>query len=182
MGSSGSAGVKSGMKEQKQDLMPCHWMCLPLLSHGVLQWHRIMECRMAVFVVEQQCPYQDADELDEHSLHLSAWANPPSFTCDTPACWPQPLAYARLIPPGVKHAQASMGRVLTHPGYRGRGLGRLLLQKALEAHCQHHAGYGLKISAQTHLLPFYAQQGFQAEGPAYLEDGISHTAMVWTQA
>ncbi len=132
----------------------------------------IYMARQEVFAIEQQCVYLDVDGLDERSFHVVAWS----------AGQLQPMAYARLIDPGLKYEEASMGRVITTSAARGRGLGRELVARAI-AHAEHAwPGGGLRISAQTHLVPFYESFGFVAMGLPYLEDGIDHTEMLRTSS
>lgn len=132
----------------------------------------IYMARQQVFALEQQCVYLDADGHDAASMHLAAWA--PEVV--------EPLAYARLVAPGVKYAEPSMGRVITTRAGRGRGLGRELVRRVI-AHCGRvYPGLGLRISAQSHLESFYAEAGFHVCGPRYLEDGIDHTEMLLSPA
>lgn len=125
----------------------CHFDALTLL---MLQ--NINRARQLVFVIEQQCIYLDADGHDESAFHLAAWSPGQSL----------PWAYARLLVPGQKYAEPSMGRVLTLGAARGTGLGRELVQRAI-GHCsERFAGHGIRISAQTRLAAFYASEGFVA--------------------
>ena len=88
------------------------------------------------------------------------------------------MAYARVVHPGWKYAEPSIGRVITIAPARGTGLGRELVRRAI-AHCGAvFPGQGIRISAQTRLEPFYVEVGFIAVGPPYLEDGIPHTEML----
>jgi ElaA protein len=152
------------------------WMCGPMQQYSTLAWHRILCARQAVFVVEQNCAYPDADAVDEHSRHLSAWLRPETENKgDEPG---QLLAYARLIPPGLKFEQAGLGRVLTSASVRRCGLGATLLERAIQALEQWLGPGTIRLSAQSHLTQFYGRQGFQTEGSAYLEDGIEHIDMV----
>lgn len=128
----------------------------------------IHRARQQVFVVEQRCPYADADGCDEHAFHLAAWA--PGN--------PVPLAYARIIDPGVKYAEPAIGRVLTTAAGRGRGLGRELVQRAVEHTLEAFPGQGIRISAQSHLEAFYRSFSFGVVGERYLEDGIPHIEML----
>ena len=128
----------------------------------------IYMARQLVFAVEQNCVYLDADGVDAHSFHLAAWSNDRTV----------PLAYARIVHPGQKYAEPSIGRVITTRGARGTGLGRELVRRAV-AHCSAaFPGHGIRISAQTRLERFYAAFGFVAAGAPYLEDGIPHTEML----
>jgi ElaA protein len=90
----------------------------------------------------------------------------------------EPLAYARIVPPGLKYAEASIGRVITTAPGRGLGLGRELVRRAVAQAAEHHPGHGIRISAQSYLEPFYGGFGFRIVGERYLEDGIPHTEML----
>ena len=136
----------------------------------------IYRARQQVFVVEQQCAYLDADGADSASFHLAAWAS--ASASSAPASAPQVLAYARIVPPGLKYAEASIGRVLTLAAVRGTGLGHELVRRAV-AHTGHaFPGHAIRISAQAHLQAFYRAAGFVSVGATYLEDGIAHIEML----
>ena len=135
---------------------------------GVVELDAIYRARQQVFVIEQQCIYLDADGHDAHSLHLAAWAGDPAL----------PLAYARVVHPGRKYAEPSIGRVITTEAARGTGLGRELVRRAVALCTEAFPGRGIRISAQTRLERFYAEFGFVAVGAPYLEDGIPHTEML----
>lgn len=143
------------------------WQCLRLQDMPPLALHRMLQARQQVFSIEQQCIYLDADDADEASWHLCAWA--PGL---------QLRACARIVDPGVKYPEASIGRVITTQAARGTGLGRELLRRAIDHAGRLHPGVGLRISAQSHLVRFYGDFGFQAVGEPYLEDGIPHTEML----
>ena len=142
------------------------WCAFEELS--VFELQAINSARQAVFSIEQDCVYLDADGFDERSFHLAAWS-------------PQhrmPLAYARVVHPGLKYAEPSIGRVITTEAARGTGLGRELVRRAI-GHC--HAvfpGQGIRIAAQSRLERFYAETGFIAVGEPYIEGGIPHTEML----
>ncbi len=128
---------------------------------------RIHMARQQVFVVEQDCVYLDADEADEVCWHLAAWREGAA----------ELLAYARIVPPGVKYAETSIGRVITSAAARGSGLGRELVRRAVAQAEAIFPGQGIRISAQAHLARFYAGYGFVTVGNEYLEDGIPHIEM-----
>jgi ElaA protein len=153
-------------------LPPLDWrfVAFDMLSPRELQG--IYMARQRVFAVEQDCAFLDADGYDEVAHHLAAWA--PGER--------EPFAYARLLPPGTKYADASVGRVLTSLGARGRGLGRELMVRALALVGSTWPGAAVRISAQTRLETFYASLGFVAVGPPYVEDGVDHTEMLRTAA
>ncbi len=132
----------------------------------------IYMARQQVFVIEQACIYLDVDGADEHGWHLAAW---PAGDGPVSAV---PLAYARLLPPGLKYAEPSMGRVITTEAARGTGLGRELVRRALELAGERWPGQGLRISAQARLERFYAGFGFVPVGEPYLEDDIPHIEML----
>jgi len=144
------------------------WTCVPFDSLAPRELQAIHRARQRVFAVEQSCAFLDADEHDEFAHHLVAWA--PGGA--------EPVAYARLLPPGAKYGEASIGRVLTTDAVRGRGLGRELMARALALVEAIWPGAGVRISAQTRLEAFYVSIGFVAFGPPYLEDGIDHTEML----
>lgn len=127
-----------------------------------------MVLRQEVFIVEQNCPYLDADGKDLYSWHLLARdaSN-------------QLVAYTRLLPLGVSYPEyVSIGRVVSAPAARGTGAGREVMQRSIEM-CRHLFGSeSIKIGAQTYLLRFYESFGFRSTGEEYLEDGIPHTKMV----
>ncbi len=176
------------------------WRCAPLHALHPLELHRIHRARQAVFVVEQSCAFQDADAADEACWHLSAWrlaapepapgAAPGASLGDTPVGGADDsflqalatgqaelLAYARLVPPGVKYTEASIGRVITTAAARGTGLGRALVARALAEAARLFPGHSLRIGAQSRLEAFYEAAGFQVVSERYLEDGIDHTEM-----
>jgi ElaA protein len=128
--------------------------------------YEIMQARAAVFVVEQNCPYQDADGADLQSWHLYVRANG------------ELAAYARVVDPGVKYAQPSIGRVLTLQKFRALKIGRALVSEAIRFSDAAFPGQGIKIGAQAYLQRFYESLGFQAASDLYDEDGIPHLKMV----
>lgn len=132
-----------------------------------MELHECMMLRQAVFVVEQDCVYQDADILDTQSYHLQ-------FRTEAGL-----VAYARILPKGTSYADyASIGRVVTAMSIRGEGLGKKLVQHAIQK-CQGlFPEESIKISAQAHLEKFYSELGFRTVGETYLEDGIPHIAMI----
>ena len=150
------------------ELSPIRWRWCRFDELSVHELNNIFMARQQVFSLEQQCIYLDADGFDEHSHHLAAWSTAERV----------PLAYARVVAPGLKYTEASIGRVITTAAARGSGLGRELVRRAV-AHCERaHPGLGIRISAQSRLEAFYAGFGFTIVGERYMEDGIPHTEMV----
>jgi ElaA protein len=129
-------------------------------------FYSILAARVAVFVVEQDCPYQDVDGLDFEAVHVTARSANGGV-----------LAYARILPPGLRFAEPSIGRVLTVMPARGTGLGRKLMHYSLEAAGKSFPGQPLRISAQQYLERFYADLGFETVRGPYPEDGIPHLEM-----
>ncbi len=144
------------------------WRCCRFDALTVRELQFIYMARQNVFAVEQQCAFLDADGLDEQAFHLAAWS--PRHR--------EPMAYARLLDPGAKYAEASMGRVITSAPARGIGLGRELVARAIACAEESWPGGAIRISAQARLATFYAGFGFVAVGPPYLQDGIDHTEML----
>jgi ElaA protein len=144
------------------------WRYAPFDALTVRELQYIYMARQAVFSVEQQCAFMDADGLDERAYHLAAWS----------PLQREPLAYARLLEPGAKYAESSIGRVVTTAAARGRGLGRETMLRALAHAGETWPGVGVRIAAQSRLEAFYESLGFVVAGPRYLEDGIDHTEMV----
>jgi ElaA protein len=144
------------------------WRWCHFDSLGVHELQAIYRARQQVFAIEQQCIYQDVDGADAVSFHLAAWGDEASM----------PLAYARVVQPGIKYAEPSIGRVLTSDAARGTGLGRELVRRAIHYCREVYPDQGIRISAQSRLERFYAGFGFVAQGERYLEDGILHTEML----
>lgn len=125
----------------------------------------IYQARTAVFVVEQNCPYQEVDDKDLQAVHFFA-KNAKNLT-----------SYCRLIPvdDGVH-----IGRVLVVKEYRGAGLARELVQKAMNYSREHFPMQPIHAQAQSYLQGFYESFGFRAVSEVYLEDGIEHLDMMYS--
>ena len=129
-------------------------------------WYQICIARIAVFVVEQNCPYQELDGQDLSARHLSVWTNRNDL-----------VAYLRILAPGERFTHPSIGRVLTTHAARGLGLGRPLMEAGIERCRQEFPQHDIELSAQAHLVDFYGSLGFKPVGETYLEDGIPHIDM-----
>jgi ElaA protein len=138
------------------------WCTFSVLSTREL--YEIMAARMRVFIVEQSCVYQDLDGLDEGAHHLVGWSD------DSVA------AYLRVLSPNTRFAERSIGRVITTQVFRGQGLGREVMQRAIDR----FAADPIRISAQAHLAHFYASFDFAPASAPYDEDGIPHIQMLRT--
>lgn len=125
-----------------------------------------IKLRNEVFVVEQNCIFQDADGKDLDAFHLFIYQEE------------KLLAYSRLIAAGLGYKEMSIGRIVSSPAARGMGIGRVLVAESIKA-CKQLFGEGsIRIGAQYYLLNFYRSFGFKEEGDIYLEDGIEHIEMV----
>lgn len=130
--------------------------------------YTIMQLRIEVFSVEQNCPYQDADGKDPHCWHLMIYDDKNTL-----------VAYSRLVPKGISYDNyTSIGRVVNAKSVRGQGIGKLLMQKSIDQAKQLFGDIPLKISAQAYLRKFYTELGFTATSEEYIEDHIPHIGMV----
>ena len=144
------------------------WVLFEDLTVDVL--FEIMKIRQEVFVVEQNCAYQDTDDLDRFSWHLVGWREGDSGK--------EIVAYLRVVFPGKKYTEPSLGRVLTLRSARGEGLGKALLSEALRYTAIQYPNINIRISAQRYLEKFYGSFGFEICSDPYEEDGIPHIEMI----
>lgn len=128
--------------------------------------YTILNLRNKVFVVEQNCVYNDTDEKDLDCWHLCGWQNNVL------------VAYARIIAPSISYEEASIGRVITHPDFRRFGFGKELMTIAIEKTISQFNVNSIKIGGQLYLENFYNNLGFERCSEEYLEDGIPHVEMV----
>ncbi len=136
---------------------------------GVHALYDALALRARVFILEQG-PYLDPDGVDVQCWHLLGREKAGALQ-----------AYLRVVDPGVKYPEPSIGRVVTAPEVRGTGLGRALMIEGIARCTQAWPGQGIRISAQARLARFYAGLGFQPVGAEYQEDGIPHLQM-WRPA
>ena len=133
-----------------------------------IQLYKLLKLRSEVFVVEQDCVYQDVDDKDIESYHVLMQTNDGLLT-----------AYARLLPIGLSYPNcAAIGRVVTSPKMRGNGLGRKLMQFCIQEIKRLWPNQEVKLQAQSYLTNFYESLNFRVVSEEYLEDNIPHTAMV----
>jgi ElaA protein len=125
----------------------------------------ILKLRSAIFVVEQNCVYQDMDDKDKTALHVIGYKEN------------ELVAYARLLPKGVSYKEASIGRVAVSQGQRGKKEGRALMEEAIRHTLKEFNTNEIVISAQLYLEKFYTDLGFIKESDIYLEDDIPHIKM-----
>ncbi len=145
-----------------------NFRCKPFYELNVHELYAIMSLRQEVFVVEQNCPYLDADGKDFNSSHLMGFDDDGKL-----------VAYCRLMPRGLTYEHhACIGRVVSSPSARGTGAGRSLMRMAMDEMEQRFPGVTVKIGAQKYLRKFYEDFGFVVTGEEYLEDGIPHYPMI----
>jgi ElaA protein len=152
-----------------------------MASEIAWQWSRFAEitphelyaalrARSEIFVVEQDCVFLDMDDVDQSAWHLLGWAERGGIRTLA--------AYLRLLPPGCKFTEASIGRVLTTADFRRTGAGRALMAEGVRRSTEIHPERGIRIGAQRYLEKFYAGFGFRRASEPYLEDGIEHIEML----
>lgn len=145
------------------------WRTLSFAELTTVQLYELLQLRVDVFVVEQNCPYPELDGKDcaAQTWHL--------LGVDVNG---QLQAYARLLAPGISYEEVSIGRVLVRDSARGQGIANILMQQAI-SECQRlWPQQAIKIGAQQYLLAFYQQLGFEQVSEMYLEDGIPHIDML----
>ncbi len=142
------------------------WQCKKFSDLSVEELYNILQLRNKVFVVEQNCPYQDCDGKDFNSYHVTGWVKD------------KLIAYSRILPPGLSYPDAaSIGRVVTSPLSRRQQWGKQLMIYSLKNLYQIFGEVNVTISAQFYLKRFYESFHFIQRGESYLEDGIEHVPM-----
>jgi ElaA protein len=144
------------------------WSRFADLTQHVL--YAALRVRSEVFVVEQHCAFLDMDGADQEAWHLLGWVE----RGDARAL----AAYLRLLPPGCRFAEASIGRVLTAADFRRTGAGRAVMREGVRKSSEIYPQHGIRIGAQRYLESFYADFGFRPASEPYLEDGIAHIQML----
>ena len=143
-----------------------HWSWHRFAELGVDNLYDALQLRCRVFVLEQG-PYLDPDGVDRHSWHLLGRDAAGAL-----------IGYLRIVDPGLKYDEPSIGRVITAPEVRGNGSGRALMAEGMAGCERHWPGRAVRISAQAHLERFYNGFGFVRVGENYIEDNIAHVEMV----
>ncbi len=142
------------------------WFLAAFHELSLLEVQEVFRLRIEVFVVEQNCAFQDIDGLDPSCIHVRGVGDDGEL-----------LAYARLVPPGLRSEEPAIGRVITRACLRGRGAGRRLMEVAIEGSESRWPGMAIRVSAQQHLQGFYESLGFERVSDVYDEDGIPHIDM-----
>ena len=130
--------------------------------------YKILKARIDVFVVEQNCPYEECDGKDYESYHLFYRKND------------KIIAYLRVIPAGISYSEPSIGRVFVDKDHRRRGIAGEMMEKAIDFLENDIEADFIRLSAQKYLLNFYEELGFVKVSEEYLEDGIPHIEMLYT--
>nr|WP_198979846.1 GNAT family N-acetyltransferase [Herbaspirillum sp. ASV7] len=144
-----------------------HWLWKTFDELSLEQLYDAIHLRQQVFVIEQECLYLDADGFDPACLHGLGYDDQGTLA-----------AYARILPPGVRYAEPSIGRVIVSLPLRGKGLGEALMKQALARSAALYPGMAIRISAQARLERFYRRLGFVSVGDLYDDTGIAHVDML----
>ena len=142
------------------------WSIKPFHELSLTELYNCLQLRTLVFVVEQNCVFQDMDGKDAAALHLLAYDGEKNVAC------------ARLFDTGQCYDLSSIGRVVVHPEYRSLKLGHQLMIHAIEGIKTHYNKTNIKIGAQLYLKKFYESHGFVVSSEMYLEDDIEHIEMI----
>ncbi|MEX0769115.1 MAG: GNAT family N-acetyltransferase [Balneolaceae bacterium] len=133
---------------------------------NVSHLYRLLKLRQEIFIVEQNSPYQDIDELDCFSYHLLGYNNEVLS------------AYLRIVPPNKKYKEPSLGRIVVSKFLRGHGLGTELVKQGMKHTMDLYKTGKIRIQAQSHLQKFYEKIGYKTVTDTYMKDGIPHIEML----
>ena len=142
------------------------WKMKKFNELSVRELFDLYKLRTAIFVVEQNCPYQEVDDKDLQAVHVCGYINNDL------------VAYCRILPKNVSYNEVSIGRVAVDEKYRKKSYGKQLMQQAISYINQEMGEESIRISAQTYLKRFYEELGFFQQKEEYLEDGIPHIEML----
>jgi len=145
--------------------MKIKWFCKKWKELSSDEVYSLLELRSEVFVVEQNCVYQDIDLKDKEALHLLGYLKK------------NLVAYSRCFNENQYFKETSFGRAIIKKGIRNQGIGEELVKRSIDVIKTNFGKKPIKISAQAHLQNFYKKNGFKSKGETYLEDGIPHIAM-----
>ena len=146
--------------------MQIEWRLKKFDALSTYELYAILRLRNEVFVVEQNCVFQDADNKDQHAYHLMG-------TLDN-----QLVAYTRIVPAGEIFEEVSIGRVITSAQVRGTGVGKELMERSIKAAWQLFDRQPIRLGAQLNLKKFYESFGFKQISDMFMEDGIEHIYML----
>lgn len=145
--------------------MKIEWVKKKWSEVSLEELYSVLRLRSEVFVVEQDCVYQDIDNKDQKAIHLLGYINK------------ELIAYSRLFNEGDYFKETSFGRAIIKKENRGQGYGDELIKESIKTIKNYYGNKKVKISAQAHLKSFYSKHAFIAKGKEYLEDGIPHVSM-----
>jgi ElaA protein len=142
------------------------WILKPFAELTPYELYTILQLRNEVFIVEQNCPYQDLDNKDLKSWHLMGIEDD------------KLIAYSRLLAPGISYSESSIGRIVSSPSARKTGMGKKLVEESIQQINNLFKTDSIRIGAQFYLKLFYESFGFIQDGEIYLEDNIPHIIML----
>ncbi len=143
------------------------WQCKYFDDLSSLEVYKILQLRSEVFIVEQNCVYQDFDDKDLRAYHFTGWQGE------------KLVAYTRLLAKGISYDDAaSIGRVVTSPSVRGKKVGKELMRLSIDKVYNLFGKVPIRISAQLYLKHFYESFSFIQKSEVYMEDGIEHISML----
>ncbi len=148
------------------DFHTMNWTLKPFADLTPKELYNILQLRNEVFIVEQNCPYQDLDNKDIYAYHLMGTKEN------------KLIAYSRLLAPGISYSESSIGRVVSSPAARKTGMGKELMKESIEQIQNLFHTDTIRIGAQLYLKKFYESFGFIQQGEPYLEDNIPHIIML----
>jgi len=159
--------------DREKDLTQDHkmkitWKIKSFDELTTLELYVVIQLRLDVFCVEQNCPYQDADGKDLKCFHLMGIDEDGDL-----------VAYSRIVPPGISFEEVSIGRVVTSKKARGTGAGKELMMRSIEFIEKKYGKVPVRIGAQCYLIKFYSGFGFRIASDEYLEDNIPHIEMLF---
>jgi len=149
--------------------MNLNWQIKHYTELTTTEFHDLIALRIKVFIVEQNCPYQELDGKDKKSYHIICRNGKGDI-----------VATGRILPPGISYATPSIGRVVIEKEIRGKNVGHELMNKCVEFSLLEFGNDIITISAQKHLKKYYNQHGFESTGKEYHEDGIPHIEMTYS--
>lgn len=144
-----------------------NWQCKFFTDLSSFELYKILQLRSEVFIVEQNCAYQDCDNKDLKAYHYMGWENE------------NLIAYTRLLDKGISYEEeASIGRVVTAKSVRGKNIGKQLMTNSIDEIYHLFGEVAIRISAQLYLKKFYESFSFVQKSAVYMEDGIEHISML----
>ena len=144
-----------------------NWTLKSFNDLTLTEFHDIIQLRLDIFVVEQDCPYLDLDGKDLIAHHFFGSTEQGQI-----------VAYTRLFAPGDYYKEAAIGRVVVHKDFRKNRLGFELMSRSIQQIELLFNTKTIRIGAQTYLKKFYESLGFESTGHDYIEDGIPHMYMI----